>query len=127
MRAIHYESPSWLSEFVSGAGVLGWSIGMMCGDDYRWTQGSYILPIVGLLSGPMRLVSLLSPVSYYRTAFAILHALCWLQLAELLWDRTGSTGAVLVYSVIALCDALIVVKFSTMAYVRTKAEANSDG
>ena len=50
---LDYE-PTWFPEAASGFAVLGWSLAAFVTHDYTIEGGAWLLPVTGLLIGPLR-------------------------------------------------------------------------
>ena len=119
--------PSWIFEFVNALAMAGWGFGMMASDDYgKWTLGTWVLPMFGLLMLPLRLLAIVSTSSPLRASLAIVGVVWWGLLSFRVYDYQGFIGAVGVYSALMWGDFFTLMKFTTAARYYTDLEARRE-
>lgn len=111
---IEYE-PSWFSESGSALGILLWGYFALISDDYAVTGGAWVMPAVGLLFGPIRMLALFNLTPMLRVLLAAVAIIWWGWLIATLYAFKGSIPALSGYSIGAYMDVLTVARFSLIA------------
>lgn len=108
---LEYE-PSWFAEFTSGLGMLLWGLFALLTDAYRVDGAGLIMPILGILLGPVRWLVLARLASAPRALFAFAGSAWWILITAALYQAHGLVPAHALYISAAVQDALTLAKFS---------------
>lgn len=111
---IEYE-PSWFAESGSALGIFLWSMFAMTTDDYKVTGMAWLMPAVGLLFGPLRLMALFQTTPMFRVACAMAGVIGWGWLYATLFASKGLIPGLAGYFVLGYMDMLTVARFSLIA------------
>ena len=108
---LSYE-PSWFAEFSSGLGMLLWGIFALLTLDYHVSGPDLVLPLVGVVVGPARWLTLARLNSAPRAALSFVAGSWWIIIASALYSHAGATMGIGADTALAVQDCLTLAKFS---------------
>ena len=104
--------PSWFAEFGSGVSMALWSLGAFLTDDIVIRGGSWVLPVIGIILGPLRWVLLWQRWYLARVMAATASALFWGWIAAAAAARYGMIPRASGPESWMLMDCLTMARFS---------------
>ena len=122
VRNLLLKEPSWFLEAGSGFGTLLWGALALLSDDYDLPTAGYVMPVVGMMFGPWRMIVVRgSPFS--RALACGLGSIWWVCLLSGLLHKYGLISGESLVIMALVGDILSIGKFSIIALELLRAPA----